>query len=136
MNDNQILQKILTVEGFTELTADNNELFRKQVCAALNGHTTLEINLSRTTYMDCAGLGALIALRKFACARNAVMLLVNPTRAVRKLFEVVRAGEMFEIVSTGATNRPQYASQPVFFPASLSALLAAHGQTAPQLEFA
>jgi anti-anti-sigma factor len=101
--ESKIANEVLTVGGFPELTAANNELFRKQVCTALNGHTTIEIDLSRTTFMDCAGLSALIALRKFARGRNGVMRVLNPSPAVQQLFDVVRAGHMFEIVSTRPT---------------------------------
>ena len=89
------------------MTAANHELFRNQICAELNGHATIEIDLSRTRFMDCAGLGALIALRKLAHARNGAVRLVNPTPAVQGLFDVTRAGEIFEIVNTRPTKRPQ-----------------------------
>jgi anti-anti-sigma factor len=105
---------VLTVGGFAQLTAANNESFGKQMRTALNGHTTIEIDLSRTTFMDCAGLGALTALRKFARGHNGVMRLVNPTPAVQQLFEVVRAEQMFEIVNTRATDLPKDASHPAF----------------------
>jgi anti-anti-sigma factor len=95
----KIANDVLTVGKFTELTAANNELFRKQICTALNGHTTIEIDLSRTTFMDCAGLGALIALRHFASSRNGVVRLVNPSPPLQRLFDWVRAGQMFEIIN-------------------------------------
>ena len=107
--------EVLRVGGFGELTAANNELFKKEVCAALNGHTTIEIDLSWTTFMDCAGLSALIALRNFARGRNGVMRLVNPSPPVQLLFDVVRAGHMFEIVNTRPTLTPVSRAIP-FFP--------------------
>jgi|SRR6185295_2798183 len=102
----KMADEVLTVGGFPELTAANNELFRKEVCTALNGHTTIDIDLSRTTFMDCAGLGALISLRKFTRGRKGVMRLVNPTPPLQLLFEVVRAGHMFEIVNARPTAVP------------------------------
>ena|SRR5437588_451144 len=93
----RIAEEVLTVGGVEELTAANQELFRKQICTALNGHTTIEIDLSRTTFMDCAGLGALIAVRNLARDRNGVVRLVNPTPTVQLLFDVVRAGQIFEM---------------------------------------
>jgi anti-sigma B factor antagonist len=91
---------VLRVNGFTEMTAHHGERFRKETSAALNGHTSIEIDLSGTTFMDCSGLSALIALRKCTRGRNGVLRLVNPAPAVRRLFEIVRAEQMFEIVET------------------------------------
>ena len=89
--------EVLIVGGPAGLTAANCEPFGQQVRAALNSHTAIEIDLSRTTSMDCAGLGALIALRKFAHARNGGMRVANPTPAVQELFAIVDAGRLFEI---------------------------------------
>jgi anti-anti-sigma factor len=91
--------EVLRVTGFVELTARNCELFRSETSAALNGHSSIEIDLSQTTVMDCAGLGALIALRNCARRRRGVLRLVNPAPAVRRLFDIVRAEQMFEIVN-------------------------------------
>jgi anti-anti-sigma factor len=96
-----IAEEVLTVVGFAELTAANSQLFRKKVCAALNGHAVVEIDLSQTTFMDCAGLGALIAVHILTRRRNGVVRLVNPTPSVQQVLELVRAGQIFEIVSTG-----------------------------------
>jgi anti-anti-sigma factor len=90
--------QVLRVKGFPELTAYNCELFRTGISAALNGHVSIEIDLSRTTVMDCSGLGALIALRNCTRRRNGVVRLVSPSPAVRRLFEIMRSEQMFEIV--------------------------------------
>jgi anti-anti-sigma factor len=95
-----IAKEVLTVVAFAELTAANGNLFRKKVCAALNGHTVVEIDLSQTTCMDCAGLGALITVRNLTRGRNGVMRLVNPTSPVQQFLELVRAGRIFEIINT------------------------------------
>jgi anti-anti-sigma factor len=89
----------LRVRGLTELTADNSEQFGQLLRASLNGQTSIEIDLSRTTFMDCAGLGALIALRNQTRSRHGVVRLVHPTPVVRQLFDIMRADEVFEIVS-------------------------------------
>ena len=102
----KIANEVLTVGGFAELTAANSDRFGRKIRAGLNGHTTIEIDLSRTTFMDCTGLGALIALRKLARARNGGVRLVNPTPTVQRLLDVVRAGQIFEIVNTRPTDLP------------------------------
>jgi anti-anti-sigma factor len=90
----------LKVVGVAELTAANSSRFRKQVRAALNGHATVEIDLSRTTSMDCAGLGTLIAIRNLIGDPNGAVRLVNPTSRVLQLLDLLRAGQIFEIVIT------------------------------------
>ena len=132
----KITNGVLSVGGFPELTAANQERFRNHVCAALNGHTTIEVDLSRTKFMDCAGLGALISLHTLARGRNGVMRLVNPTPAVQQLFDVVGAEGMFEIVSKRPTAHPRFASQPVTSTLTLPARVACHCQSPPGSEVA
>lgn len=127
---------VLSVGGFPELTAANQERFRNHVCAALNGHTSIEVDLSRTKFMDCAGLGALIALRTLARGRNGVMRLVNPTSAVQQLFDAVRAERMFEIVNKGTTVHPRSGSPPVISTLTLPTRAACHCQSPPESEVA
>jgi len=93
-------EEVLRIAGVAELTAAHSSRFRKQVREALNGHTVIEIDLSRTTSMDCAGLGALIAIRNVTRDWNGVVRLLNPTPQVQQLLELMRAGQIFEIVST------------------------------------
>ena len=96
--------EVLTVGGFAELTAANSDRVGRKIRAALNGHTTIEIDLSRTTFMDCAGLGTLVGLSNLARARNGGVRLLNPTPLVQQLFDVVRAGHMFDILNTPPTQ--------------------------------
>ena len=96
--------EVLRVGGFAELTAANSDRVGRKIRADLNGHTTIEIDLSRTTFMDCTGLGALISLRNLARTRNGRVRLLNPTPTVQQLFDVVRAEEIFDIVNTRRTH--------------------------------
>ncbi len=100
--ETEIAEKVLTVIGFAELTATNSKLFRKRVCGALNGHTVVEIDLSQTAFMDCTGLGALIAICNLGRGRKIRVRLVNPTFQVQQLLHIMRAGQILEIV-----NRPE-----------------------------
>jgi anti-anti-sigma factor len=102
----EISNEVLRVGGFAELTAANSDNVEQKIRAELNGHTTIEIDLSRTTVMDCTGLGALIALRNLARARNGGMRLLNPTPTVQRFLDLVCAGEIFEIVNS---RRKQHA---------------------------
>jgi len=124
--------EVLRVGGFAELTAANSDRVGRKIRADLNGHAIIEIDLSRTTFMDCAGLGALIALRNLARARNGGVRLLNPTPTVQLLFDVVRAGEIFEIVNAPTDPPRCLASLPAWSTFELSTRLASHGQTPPR----
>ena len=104
--DTKIAEKVLTVVGFAELTAANSKLFRKKVCAALNGHTVVEVDLSQTTTMDCAGLGALIAICNLVRGRKIRVRLVNPTSRVEQLLHLMRAGQILQIVNRPPVTAP------------------------------
>jgi len=93
-------EPILRVEGYKEMTAAHCHLFRKTACAAWKGHTDVEIDLSRTTVIDCAGVGALIAIRNLTRERNGVARLMNPTSSVQQVLDLTRTGQLFEIVKT------------------------------------
>lgn len=91
-------EQVLKVVGFGEITAANCHLFRKTACAAWKGHTDVEIDLSHTAIIDCAGLGALIAVRNLTCKRKGVARLMNPTPPVQQLLDLTRTGLLFDIV--------------------------------------
>jgi anti-anti-sigma factor len=110
----RIAEEVLRVGGFAELTAANSDRVEKKIRADLNGHTTIEIDLSRTTVMDCTGLGALIALRNLTRARNGGVRLLNPTPTVQRFLDLVRAEEIFEIVNNRRTRHARSRATPVF----------------------
>lgn len=89
----------LRISGLTELGAANSNHFRDQARAALaDTQTTIEIDLSQTTFLDSCGLGALIALHKTACNRNGLLRLLNPLPPVRQVLELTRLNRIFDIV--------------------------------------
>ena len=96
----------LTMAGFAELTAFNSALFQETVCVVLNGQAVVEIDLSRTTFIDCAGLGALIAVRNLIRLREGVVRLVNPSSCVQQVLDLARARQIFEIVHNWPAARP------------------------------
>jgi anti-anti-sigma factor len=92
-------EQVLKVVGFEEMTAANCHLFRKTACAAWKGHTNVDIDLSETTFIDCAGLGALIAVRNLTLKHNGVVRLMNPTASVQQMLDLTRTGQLFEIMN-------------------------------------
>ncbi|MCI0745738.1 MAG: STAS domain-containing protein [Verrucomicrobia subdivision 3 bacterium] len=92
---------VLTVTEVKELGANNSDAFRDEVKAVLpNGFRTIEIDLSQTSFIDSCGLGALIAIYKYATGQNGsvAVRLLNPLPPVQQIFELTRLHRMFEIV--------------------------------------
>ena len=89
----------MSVTGTRALTTANANKFRERVIAALNAHDVIEVDLSRTTFMDCGGLGALVALRNATRDRNARVRLLNPTPPVEQVLRLLEAQRVFEIVT-------------------------------------
>ncbi len=111
--ESRMTKDILAVAGLAELTWVNSKRFRRQVCASLNGHSVVEIDLSRTTSIDCAGLGALLAIRDLIRARAGVVRLLNPSPPVQQLLDLVRAGQVFEIIQTSRDKCPLPATEAI-----------------------
>jgi anti-sigma B factor antagonist len=89
----------ISIGEINELGAENCRAFRDRVCSAWpNECRNIEVDLSKTDYLDSCGLGALISLRKMASSRQGKVRLLNPTPRVQLLFDVTRMHRMFEIV--------------------------------------
>ncbi len=92
--------QVLTISDIPELTAVNAGAFREQVTSALReSPTVIEVELSRTRFLDSSGLGALFALyRSVGESGEATLRLVNPRPEVRQLLELTQMQQLFEIV--------------------------------------
>src|SRR5947209_20435423 len=94
----------LCVTEIKELGAANADNFRRRVRAALpdSALKTIEIDLSQTQFVDSCGLGALIAVHKWAANHNGdgavPVRLLNPPPAVQQILELTRLHRTFEIV--------------------------------------
>jgi anti-anti-sigma factor len=53
-----------------------------------NGRVDVVIDLARATFLDCAGIGALIIGRNTAVSRGCGYTVVNPPREVRRVLEL------------------------------------------------
>lgn len=88
----------LRVSGLTELDATNSTDVCGRIRAALHStQRNIEIDLSKTTYLDSCGLGALIALHKTACSREGNVRLLSPLPPVQEVLRLTRLGRIFEI---------------------------------------
>jgi anti-sigma B factor antagonist len=88
----------LRISEIPDLGAANANAFRDQARAALTeDQKDIEVDLSRTSFIDSCGLGALIALHKTVCARKGTVRLLKPQPAVQQVLELTRMHHIFRI---------------------------------------
>lgn len=90
----------MLVSDIPELTAVNSGSFRDEIHAAMpDSPTVIEIDLSKTRFVDSSGLGALFALyRAVGDSAGTSLRLLNPTPEIRQLLELTQMEQLFEIV--------------------------------------
>ena len=90
----------LHVSEIDQLAAADALGFESAVRAALPVcPRQINIDLSETGFVDCGGLGALIAVRNCARRRNstATVRLLNPALPARRLLKLARADSLFPV---------------------------------------
>lgn len=86
-------RQVWTVEG--ELDMATASLLERHVSEAVaSGATDLLLDMSAVTFIDSSGLRALIAAKKLVPGR---MVVLAPSRAVRRLFEVSGLSSAIEV---------------------------------------
>jgi anti-anti-sigma factor len=91
----------LSIADLGELSAANSASFRALVHAAFSPSlSVIEIDLSRTRFVDSCGLATLCALHRSAGTRGIRLQLFNPEPAVRQLLELTRMHQFFDISLT------------------------------------
>lgn len=90
----------LKISDIPELTAVNSGSFREEMNAALQESPSLiEIDLSKTRFLDSSGLGVLFALyRTVGETAGTTLRLINPTPEIKQLLELTQMQQLFEIV--------------------------------------
>ena len=92
--------KKLRVSDLGELAAGNCVAFQSALTASLASNVTeIDIDFSKTGFLDCGGLGALVSLRKLIQRRgnDTAIRLLNPTSSAQKLFQLTRMDRLFPI---------------------------------------
>jgi len=90
----------LHVSEIDQLAAADAVGFESAVLAALPVKPRqINLDLSETDFVDCGGLGALIAVRNKARRRNSSVKVrvLNPAVAARRLFTLTRADSLFPV---------------------------------------
>lgn len=76
-----------------------------------DGHRCFVLNLSGVEYIDSSGLGQLVSIWVSCKNRRGHLTLLNPTKRVRRLFEITRLHTIFEIFED-ESEAVQQASKP------------------------
>ena len=96
----QVQTTTLVLSDISELNASNSAGFREGARAAIeDGTETIDVDLSRTRFIDSSGLGALISLHKTMCARGGSVRILHPTPMVLQILELTRLHRVFEVVT-------------------------------------
>src|ERR1043166_3312166 len=89
----------LNVSDIDELAIATVNSFRLELGALPAGVKRIDIDLSRTDFVDCGGLGALVTLWKTAGGRNGGVRirLLNAPAIVRRMMTLTRLDRVFPI---------------------------------------
>ena len=90
----------LGVTGVQHLGAAEATSFESMLCAALGARPRqIDIDLSQTSFVDCGGVGALVAVRNRARQRNAraTVRLLNPAVRARRLLKLTGMDALFAV---------------------------------------
>ena len=89
----------LNVSDIRELATATANSFQSQLRAALSDRVkNIDLDLSQTTFVDCGGLGALVAIRKNASnGHTATVRLLNPPKPLQRIVTMMKMGDVFPI---------------------------------------
>ncbi len=83
-----------------ELDASNSGEFKRDIAPVLQANTKLVLDLSRLSFVDSSGLGAMLSCLRQMTARAGDLKLCGLSKQVRALFELVRMHRIFDIYAT------------------------------------
>jgi anti-sigma B factor antagonist len=71
----------------------------KDAVASLSQLRVVVLDLSEVEMVDAGGLGVLVSLHNWACAKGLQLNLVNPSKLVRQMLELTRLTSVLHISS-------------------------------------
>jgi anti-anti-sigma factor len=98
----------LSVSGIKELATTTASSFQSELSAALRyGVKRIDLDLSQTTFVDCGGLGALVAIWKKACdsSSSVTVHLLNPPKLLQRMVNLMKMENVFPIEVPGGAPR-------------------------------
>jgi anti-anti-sigma factor len=99
----------VNVSEIRELGTATATSFQSAVSAALSDTVKfIELDLSQTTFVDCGGLGALVAIRKRANHGDAAatIRLLNPPKPLQRIVSMMKMADVFPIASASEKTEP------------------------------
>jgi anti-sigma B factor antagonist len=82
------------------LDAGNAKEFRAAIETVVAAHATLALDMSRLTFVDSSGLGALLSCHRAMKGKKGQLLLFGLNRPVRALLELSRMDRVFSICNS------------------------------------
>lgn len=79
------------------LDAGNIKAFKEQIGPTLNNFDNVMIDMSKLTFVDSSGLGALLSCLRTMNSKTGQLKLYSMAKPVRALFELVRMHRIFSI---------------------------------------
>lgn len=83
-----------------ELDASNAGEFKRDIAPILQANSKVVLDLSRLSFVDSSGLGAMLSCLRQLGAKGGDLKLCGMSKQVRGLFELVRMHRIFEIYGT------------------------------------
>ena len=92
----------VNVSEIRELGIATANSFQSALSAALlDSVKHIDLDLSQTTFVDCGGLGALVALRNRSSNGHgpATVRLLNPPKPLQRIVSMMKMGDFFPIAT-------------------------------------
>jgi len=93
-----------SVLGSVELDIENQSEFVDTISAIFEaGKINIIVNLGNITYIDSSGLWALFEGHKKALQRNGTLMLLNPTKDVKRVLDITKMSSKLKIFADQET---------------------------------
>lgn len=97
----ELNQKLNQLSGSVELDIENQSYFIDRINSILNQpERSIIVNLENVTYIDSSGLWALFEGHKKATMMAKRMVLVNPTKDVRRVLDITKMSTKLDIFTS------------------------------------
>lgn len=98
----------LNVSDIRELATASANSFQSELSAALSSEVRqIDLDLSQTSFVDCGGLGALVAIRKKASnGHTATVRLLNPPKPLQHMVNLMKMTGVFPIETSETVGWP------------------------------